>query len=104
MSRDVANAVKFSSNPSGLKPNADLRAVYLTPDDVAAMLQLSSKSIYRLAKADPTLPMLKLGGTVRFPRERLERWLRDREQGRPRTSSLSAVTPKPASERGSANA
>jgi hypothetical protein len=27
------------------------------------------------------MPMLKLGGTVRFPRERLERWLRDREQG-----------------------
>ncbi len=59
-------------------------AEYLTPEQVAAMLQVSPKSIYRWAKIDPTLPMLKLGGTVRFPRERLLRWLRDREQGRPR--------------------
>lgn len=58
--------------------------IYLTPDEVAEMLQLSAKSIYRIAKADPTMPMLKLGGSIRFHRERLERWLRDREQGRPR--------------------
>jgi excisionase family DNA binding protein len=58
-----------------------LDAAYLTPAQVGAMLQLSAKSVYRLSKADPTMPMLKLGGTVRFPRERLERWLRDREQG-----------------------
>ena len=59
-------------------------AEYLTPEQVAAMLQVSPKSIYRWAKIDPTLLMLKLGGTVRFPRERLLRWLRDREQGRSR--------------------
>jgi len=59
-------------------------AEYLTPDQVAAMLQVSPKSVYRWAKADPTLPVLKLGGTVRFHRDRLLRWLRDREQGRPR--------------------
>lgn len=64
---------------------ADKRlAPYLTADQVGKqLLQLSAKSVYRLAKADPTMPMLKIGGTVRFPRERLERWLRDREQGRP---------------------
>ena len=75
-------------------------AAYLTPAQVGKMLQLSAKSIYRLAKDDPSMPMLKLGGkrggSVRFPRERLERWLRDREQGRPHTRSLSAVPPKPA--------
>jgi excisionase family DNA binding protein len=72
---------------------ADKRlAPYLTVEQVGEMLQLSAKSIYRLSKADPSMPMLKLGGTVRFPRERLERWLRDREQGRPRTRSLSAVS------------
>jgi hypothetical protein len=43
------------------------------------------EAIYRLAKIDPTLPMLKLGGAVRFPRERLLRWLAMREQGHRRT-------------------
>src|SRR5215467_11629927 len=58
-------------------------AVYLTPKEVADLLRVSEKSVYRWAKDDPSMPMLRLGGTVRFPRERLERWLRDREQGRP---------------------
>lgn len=79
-------------------------AAYLTPTQVAEMLQLSAKSIYRLAKSDPTMPMLKLGGTVRFPRERLERWLRDREQGRPRTGSLSSVPQNRAPDKESASA
>jgi predicted DNA-binding transcriptional regulator AlpA len=50
------------------------------------MLQLSVKSVYRLARADATLPQLKLMGSVRFPRERLMRWLRARE-GRPVSSA-----------------
>ena len=58
-------------------------AVYLVPGQVAELLQLSVKSIYRLAKDNPDMPALKLGGTVRFPKERLLRWLQDREQGRP---------------------
>lgn len=45
-------------------------AAYLTAEQVGALLQLSAKSVYRIARADPTMPMLKLGGTVRFPRER----------------------------------
>lgn len=57
---------------------------YLTPAQVAEMLQVSEKTLQRWAKADPTFPLLKLGGTVRYPRERLIRWLRDREQGRRR--------------------
>jgi excisionase family DNA binding protein len=77
---------------------------YLTPDEVADVLRLSTKSIYRLAKDNPDMPVLKIGGTVRFPRERLERWLRDREQGRPRTRSLSAVAPNPASGQEGADA
>jgi excisionase family DNA binding protein len=59
-------------------------SAYLTVEEVAELLRLSPKSIYRLVKAEPTLPALRLGGSVRFPRERLERWLRDREQGRGR--------------------
>jgi excisionase family DNA binding protein len=43
---------------------------YFTVAEVADLLRLSAKSIYRLAQENPDMPMLKLGGTVRFPRER----------------------------------
>jgi len=37
-------------------------------------------------ETEPETPdgeVLRIGGTLRFPRERLLKWLRDREQGRP---------------------
>ena len=60
-------------------------AEYLIADEVAGILKLSPKTVYRLARTDPTFPMLKLGGAARFPRERLLRWLAMREQGHRRT-------------------
>jgi len=66
--------------PTPHEPGAEPPA-YLTARDVAAMLQLSAKSVFRLAAADATMPQLRLGGSVRFPRERLLRWLRAREGG-----------------------
>jgi excisionase family DNA binding protein len=57
---------------------------YLTAAEVAELLQVHPATIYRLAAQCPTMPALKLGNVVRFPRERLLVWLRDREQGRPR--------------------
>jgi excisionase family DNA binding protein len=99
MSRDGVNALNFPTNPSGLALNSDLRAIYLTPTEVAEMLKLSTKSVYRIAQADPSMPMLKFGGSVRFPKERLLRWLHQREQGRPLTSSLSAISPKSAPDK-----
>jgi excisionase family DNA binding protein len=62
---------------------ADTReaARYLTPPEVAGWLRCSLKTVYRTAESDPTMPVLRLGKLVRFPRERLERWLAAREQG-----------------------
>jgi excisionase family DNA binding protein len=57
-------------------------AAYISAEEVAELLSVSVKSVRRWAAADATMPVLRIGGTVRFPRERLERWLRDREQGR----------------------
>ncbi len=54
---------------------------YLTGDQVAALLQVSVKSVQRWASTDPSMPVLRIGRTVRFPRERLFRWLKTREQG-----------------------
>jgi len=55
--------------------------MYWTAGDVGALFQASDKTIYRLAKKDPTFPMIKVAGMVRFPRERVLKWLRDHEQG-----------------------
>jgi hypothetical protein len=73
------------TQPAALEP-VDL-PVYLTAEEVAGMLRFDSvKSVYRLAKSEPTLPVLRTGAGknahVLFPRERLLKWLRDREQGR----------------------
>ena len=54
---------------------------YVTFDEVAELLQVSKKTLCRWAKKDPSLPVLRIEGTVRFPREKLLRWLRAREQG-----------------------
>ncbi len=68
------------------QPTTGATAEYLTAAQIAELLQVSEKSVYRWAAGDPAFPMLKIGGTVRFPRERVLRWLREREQGfgRPR--------------------
>ena len=65
---------------------------YLTVPEVANMLRLSAKSIYRLVDQDPTMPAIKLGGAIRFPQARLLKWLEQHTQGRsrPRSSHGSA--------------
>jgi excisionase family DNA binding protein len=62
--------------------------LYLRAEDVAEMLQISRASVFRMAKRERTMPALTIGGIVRFPRERLLLWLRQREQG-------SAPRPRP---------
>lgn len=69
---------------------------YFTPDEVAELLRVSEKTVSRWAAKDPTLPVLRIGGTVRFPRERLLRWLHAREQGQ-RTSNPMRSVRNPAS-------
>jgi excisionase family DNA binding protein len=66
-------------------PTVSADPVYLTVDEVATLLRVESvKTVYGWVKADPTMPVLKIGGTIRFPRARLMAWLQRREQGRPR--------------------
>jgi hypothetical protein len=71
-------------------------AEYLTPAELAQILQVkATKTVLRWASADPTMPVLRIAGTVRFPKARVLRWLQDREQGRPRAKRLmpSVTTP-----------
>ena len=67
-------------------------AVYLTPGDVADLLQVSVKTVYRWAKDDPLMPVLRIGGCVRFPRERLLTWLRASEHGHQSRKPLLAAS------------
>jgi excisionase family DNA binding protein len=76
------------------------KAEYLTAEQVAELLQVSGKSVYRWAAQEPSLPTLRIGATVRFPKERLLAWLRSREQGRPRTRHQVLVSAKPAPSQG----
>lgn len=75
---------------------AEVDVVYLTPAQVAAVLQVNIKSLYRWAAEDPSMPCLRIGSRVRFPKERLLAWLRSREQGRPRTRHQVLASAKPA--------
>jgi excisionase family DNA binding protein len=61
---------------------------YLTAEQLASLLQVSVKSVSRWASSDPSMPVLRIGRTVRFPRERLMRWLKAREQGPGRSKQL----------------
>jgi excisionase family DNA binding protein len=56
--------------------------VYLVARQVADMVKVSEPTVYRWRLDDPTMPALVVGKTVRFPRGRLMRWLKQREQGR----------------------
>jgi excisionase family DNA binding protein len=58
-------------------------AEYLTPPEAAAIVRVHPKTLERWAARDATLPVLKVGGVVRYPAERFKHWLRSREQGRP---------------------
>ena len=56
--------------------------VYWKAKKVGIVMDLSDKSVYRLAKSDPTFPCVKIGGSLRFPRDRVLRWLAQRTQGK----------------------
>jgi excisionase family DNA binding protein len=71
---------------------------YLTAEEVAVMLQVSEKSVYRWAKVDASFPALKVGGTLRFPVDRLVPWLLQRTQGVGR--GVEAASPPPGFENG----
>lgn len=94
----MTDATSPLSHPDSEVEVQDGGQKYLTVDEVAEILRVSAATVYRLAKRDPTLPVLRLPGLMRFPRERLLRWLRDREQGpgRPRGIGRQVTVPRKA--------
>lgn len=53
---------------------ADLTGEILTLEEVAAYLKAGKRTVYRLAQQG-VIPAFKLGGTWRFRREELDRWI-----------------------------
>ena len=78
--------IEQSSAPT-TRPSA---TKYLTPQEVADLLQVDVSTVYHLASRERSMPVLRLGGSIRFPRERLERWLLAFEQGQPRGRQMTS--------------
>ena len=58
--------------------NVNITKAFLTPDDLAEFLAISKTTIYRLV-AKRQLPFHKLGGSLRFRKDEIEKFL---ENGR----------------------
>ena len=52
---------------------------YLTARQVADLLQVDEKTVQRWSLQDASMPVLRRGRVVRFPRERLLVWLERQE-------------------------
>jgi excisionase family DNA binding protein len=75
-----------------LADSLEQRATALTVSDLAALLNISERQVYKLG-ADGRIPCFKIGNSVRFDPSSLAAWLRATEklgavsvdaQGRPR--------------------
>lgn len=76
---------------------------YLTAEQVAGVLQVSAKSVFRWASEDPSMPALRIGRTIRFPRARLLRWFASREQGGGRYTKPFPLSVQPFEKQGNAS-
>ena len=61
---------------------------YLTAAQVAEIVQVDEKTILRWSLEDASMPVLRRGRVVRFPRERLLAWL---ERQEPRSRRIAAT-------------
>jgi excisionase family DNA binding protein len=53
--------------------------IYLTARQVADLVRVAEKTVLRWSLQDPSMPVLRRGRVVRFPRERLLVWLERQE-------------------------
>ncbi len=63
---------------------------YLTAQQVGELLQVSSRTVQRWALEDASMPVFRLGRTVRFPRAELERWFARSTQGSRKSRAITS--------------
>jgi excisionase family DNA binding protein len=84
LGRQEQSPPEASSGAHNARPSA---GDYLTPQQVADLLQIDEKTVSRWSLQDPTMPVLRRGRVVRFQRERLLAWL---ERQEPRSARRAA--------------
>jgi excisionase family DNA binding protein len=62
-----------------LKPSPEVTPSYLSAEQLAELVQVSAKTITRWSLEDPSMPVLRRGRVVRFPKEPILAWLRRQE-------------------------
>ena len=60
-------------------PETAPEPAYLTARQVADLLRVNEKTVQRWSLQDASMPVLRRGRVVRFPRERLLVWLEPQE-------------------------
>jgi excisionase family DNA binding protein len=60
-------------------PETAQEPVYLTARQVADLVRVAEKTVLRWSLQDASMPVLRRGRVVRFPRERLLTWLERQE-------------------------
>ena len=84
LGRQEQSPPEASSGAHSARPSA---GDYLTPQQVADLLQIDEKTVSRWSLQDPTMPVFRRGRVVRFQRERLTAWL---ERQEPRSARRAA--------------
>jgi excisionase family DNA binding protein len=68
--------------------------LYLSASQVAELIQVDEKTVLRWSLEDASMPVLRRGRVVRFPRERLLTWLERQEpRGRRKAGACRSETP-----------
>lgn len=75
---DVGDGILAPGEPT---KSATPLPVYVTPQQVAGMLQVDERTVLRWAQQDVSMPVFRFGRVVRFERGALLRWL-DRKKPR----------------------
>jgi len=65
--------------------------LYLTARQVADLVRVAEKTVLRWSLQDASMPVLRRGHVVRFPRERLLAWLERQEPRAARRQPKSAA-------------
>ena len=84
ISRPAGTSRYTNSRPDCSAAGSAAGSVYLNAAQVAEIVQVDPKTILRWSLEDASMPVLRRGRVVRFPRERLLAWLQRQE---PRSSA-----------------
>jgi excisionase family DNA binding protein len=72
-------AIKIPNGMAGAGSANGMSSDYLTPNQVADLLNVNVTTVARWSLVDASMPVLRRGRVVRFHRERLMEWLQRQE-------------------------